>query len=96
MFASDKTKPNKKISRRKLDQFRKSIESWEKMGEKESRDGDAELAEMHAEDVADLRSILRFIETGAFENAAEAIYDLDTMASDQIPDDIYYAIVPGN
>ena len=95
MFASDKTKPYKKISRRKLDQFRKSIESWEKMGEKESRDGDAELAEMHAEDVADLRAILRFIETGAFEEAVEAINALDTMASDQIPTDIYDAVVPG-
>ncbi|MCH8823858.1 MAG: hypothetical protein IH984_10160 [Planctomycetes bacterium] len=66
------------------------------MGEKESREGDAELAEMHAEDVADLRAILRFIKTGAFENAAEAINDLDTMASDQIPTDIYNAVVPGN
>lgn len=95
MFASDKTKPSKKISRRKLDQFRKSIESWEKMGQKESLHGDAELAEMHAGDVADLRAILRFIEIGAFENAVEAINDLDTMASDQIPTDIYNAVVPG-
>ena len=86
MFASDKTKPRKKIGRRKLDQFRKSIESWEKMGEKESLEGDAELAEMHAEDVADLRVILRFIETGAFEDAVEAINDPDTMAGDLIPD----------
>ena len=95
MFASDKTKPSKKISSRKLDQFRKSIESWERMGEKESRDGDVELAEMHAEDVADLRAILRFIETGAFEDAVEAINDLDTMASDQIPDAIYNSVVTG-
>ena len=96
MFASDKTKPSKKIGRRKLDQFRKSIESWEKMGEKESLDGDAELAEMHAEDVADLRTILRFIEAGALEDAAEAINDLDTMASDLIPTAIYNAVVQGN
>ena len=50
---------------------------------------------MHAEDVADLRAILRFIETGAFEEAVEAINALDTMASDQIPTDIYDAVVPG-
>ena len=95
MVASDKTKLRKKISCRKLDQFRKSIASWEKMGEKESLDGDAELAEMHAEDVDDLRAILRFIETGALENAVEAINDLHTIASDQIPTYIYNAVVPG-
>lgn len=96
MAASDKTKPRKKISRRKLDQFRESIEAWEIMGETASQNGETEMTEMHAEDVVDLRKILRLIETGAYDQAVEAIYDLDTMASDQIPDAIYNTILQGD
>ena len=95
MIASDKNKQSNKISNRKLDQFRKSVEAWEIMGEAASQNGEAELAAILTEGVTDLRNILRLIETGAFENAAEAIYDLDTLASDQIPTDIYNAVVPG-
>ena len=96
MFSSDKTKPNKKISHRKLDQFRKSIEAWETMGEAASQNGEAELATILTEGATDLRKILRLIETGEHQKAVEAINDLDTMASEQIPDVIYQAIMPGN
>ena len=95
MFASDKTKLSKKIGRCKLDQFRKSIEAWEILGEAASQNGEAELAAILTEDVTDLRNILQLIETGADHQAVEAIYDLGTMASDQIPDAIYNAILPG-
>ena len=96
MFTSDKAMPSEKISRRNLDQLRNSIEAWEIMGEAASQNGETEMAEMHAEDVVDLRKILRLIEIGALDQAVEAIYDLDTMASDQIPDAIYNTIVQGD
>ena len=60
------------------------------------QDGDAELAAGYAEDVADLRAILRLIETGARHEAAEAIDCLDTLVRDQIPIRLYDAVVPGS
>ncbi len=47
------------------------------------------------EQMADLRAILRLIETGALDEAAEAIDCLDTLVRDQIPIRLYDAIVPG-
>ncbi len=43
-----------------------------------------ELAAGYAEDVADLHTIPRLIETGALHEAAEAIDCLDTLIRDQI------------
>ncbi len=60
------------------------------------RDGDVELAAGYAEDVADLRAILRLIEAGALHEAAEAIDCLDTLVRDQIPTRLYESVVPGN
>ena len=60
------------------------------------QDGDVELAAAFAEDVADRRAILRFIETGTLHEAAEAIDCLDTLVRDQIPIRLYDAVVPGN
>ena len=60
------------------------------------RDGDVELAAAYAEDVADLRAILRLIESGALHEAAEVVDCLDTLVRDQIPIRLYDAIVPGN
>ncbi len=36
--------PTNRIARRDLEQFRQSIESWERHGREAGRDGDAELA----------------------------------------------------
>ncbi len=55
MIATARPNPTKPIRRRKLGQFRQSIESWERRGTEAGRDGDAELAAGYAEDVADLR-----------------------------------------
>ena len=52
-------------------------------------------ADTFAGDVADLRAILRLIEAGALDKAAEAIDCLDTLIRDQIPICLY-AVVPGN
>lgn len=93
MFAIDKTKPSEKIGRCNLDQLRKSIEAWEIMGEAASQNGEAELAAILTECVTDLRNILRLMETGEHHQAAEAIYNLDKFARDQIRDAIYNAIV---
>ena len=60
------------------------------------RDGDVELAAGYAEDVADLRAILRLIETGALHEATEAIDCLDTLVRDQLPQRLYDAVVPGS
>ena len=60
------------------------------------RDGELELAAGYAEDVADLRAILRLIEAGAVHEAAEAIDCLDTLVRDQIPIRLYDAVIPGN
>ena len=54
-----------------------------------------ELAAGYAEDVADLRVILRLIETGAPHEAAEVVDCLDTFVRDLIPTGRYGAIVPG-
>ena len=93
-----RARPNRprQIRRRELEQFRQSIESWERQGQEAGRDGDAELAAGYAEDVADLRAILRLIETGALDEAAEAIDRLDTLIRDQIPDRLYDLVVPGS
>ena len=55
-----------------------------------------ELAAAYAEDVADLRAILRLIETGALHEVPEAIDCLDTLVRDQIPIRLYDAIVLGS
>ena len=55
-----------------------------------------ELAAGYAEDVADLRAILLLIESGELDEAAEAIYCLDTLIRDQIPIRLYESVVPGN
>ncbi len=55
-----------------------------------------ELAAGYAEDVADLRAILRLVETGALREAAETIDCLDTLVRDQIAIRLYDAIVLGN
>ncbi len=96
MIAS--TRPNRlrQIRRREFEQFRQSIESWDRHGREAGRDGDVELTAVYAEDVADLCAILRFIESGALHEAAEAIGCLDALVRDQIPIRLYDAIEPGN
>ena len=96
MTATGRPNPTRQIRRRELEQFRQSIESWERQGQEAGRDGDAELAAGSAEDVADLRAILRLIEAGALHEAAEAIDCLDTLVRDQIPIRFYESVVPGN
>ncbi len=93
-----KARPNRtrQIRRSELDQFQQSIESWDRHGREAGRDGDAELAAAYAEDVAELRAILRLIGRGALHEAAEAIDCLDTLVRDQIPIHLYDAILPGN
>ena len=96
MIATPRPNPTRQIRRRELDKFRQSIDSWERQGQEAGRDGDAELAAGYTEDVADLRAILRFIESGALHEAAEAIDCLDTLVRDQIPTRLYELVVPGN
>ncbi len=93
MIATAKPIPTRQIRRRDLERFRQSIESWERQGKEAGRDGDAELAATYAEDVADLRAILRLIAAGASDEAAEAIDCLDTLIRDQIPIRLFDAIV---
>ncbi len=88
--------PTRQIRSRDLEQFRQSVESWERQGQEAGRDGDVELAAEYAEDVADLRAILRLIETGALHEAAEAIDCLNTLVRDQLPQHLYDAVVPGS
>ena len=95
MIAAARPKPTKQIRRREFEQFRQSIESWDRLGQEAGRDGDTELAAGYAEDMADLRAILQLIETGALHEAAEAIDCLDTLVRDQIPIRLYDAVVPG-
>ena len=96
MIATATPNCTRQIRRRELEQFRRSIESWERQGKEAGRDGDVELAAGYAEDVADLRAILRLIETGALHEAAEAIDYLDTLVRDQLPQRLYEAVVPGD
>ena len=96
MMATTRPNPTRQIRRTDLAKFRQSIESWKRQGKEAGRDGDAELAAGYAEDVADLRAILGLIETGALDEAAEAIDSRDTLVRDQIPIRLYNAIVPGN
>ena len=96
MIATTRPNRTRQIRRRELEQFRQSIESWERQGKEAGRDGDVELAAGYAEDVADLRAILRLIETGALDEAAEAIDCLDTLVRDQLPQRLYDAVVPGS
>ncbi len=96
MIATAKPDPTSQIRRRELEQFRQSIESWERQGKEAGRDGDVELAAGYAEDVADLCAILRLIETGALQEATEVVDRLDALVRDQIPIRLYDAIAPGN
>ncbi len=95
-MATTRPNPTRQIRRSDLEKFRQSIESWERRGKEAGRDGDAELAAGYAEDVADLRAILRLIEAGALDEAAEATDCLDTLVRDQIPQRLYEAVVPGS
>ena len=96
MIATASASRTNRIARRDLEQFRQSIESWERQGQEAGRDGDAELAAGYAEDVAHLRAILRLIETGALHEAVEAIDCLDTLVRDQLPQRLYEAVVSGS
>ncbi len=96
MIATTRPNPTRQIRRGDLEKFRQSIESWERQGKEAGRDGDAELAGGYAEDVADLRAILRLVETGAVHEAAEAIDHRDTWVRDQLPQRLYDAVVPGS
>ncbi len=96
MIATAKPTRPRQIRRRDLEQFRQSIESWERHGRQAGQDGDVELSAAYGEDAAELRAILRLIETGALHEAAEAIDCLDTLVRDQIPIRLYDAIVLGN
>ncbi len=96
MIATARPNPTRQIRRRELEQLRQRSESGKRQGQEAGRDGDAELAAGYAEDVADLRAILRLIETGALHEAAEAIDCLDTLVRDQIPIRFYESVVPGN
>ena len=93
MSARASASPTNRTARNDLDQFRQSIESWERHGREAGRDGDVELAAGYAEDVADLRAILRLIETGALDEAAEAIDCLDTLVRDQLPQYLYEKMI---
>ena len=96
MIARARPNRTRQIRRRELEQFRQSIESWERHRREAGRDGDAELAAAYGEDAADLRAILRLIETGSLHEAAEAIDCLDTLVRDQLPQRLYEAVVPGS
>ena len=96
MTATPRPNPTRQVRRREHERFRRSIESWDRHGRDAGRDGDAELAAGYAEDVAELRAILRLIETGALHEAAEAIDCLDTLVRDQLPQRLYEAVVPGS
>ncbi len=96
MIARASASPTNRIARGDLEQFRQSIESWERHAHEAGQDGEVELAAAYAEDAADLRSILRLIETGALHEAAEAIDCLDTLVRDQIPQRLSDAVVPGS
>ncbi len=93
-MATTRPNPTRQIRCSDLEKFRQSIESWESQGKEAGRDGDAELAAGYAEDLTDLRAILRFIETDALHEAAEAIDCLDTLVRNHIPIRLYDAIVP--
>ena len=96
MFATARPNPTRQIRRRELEQFRRSIASSERHGREAGRDGDVELAAGYADDVADLRAILRLIESGALHEAAEAIDCLDTLVRDQLPQRLYDAVGAGS
>ncbi len=96
MIASTRPNRTRQIRRSELEQFRQSLKSRDRHGRGAGRDGDVELAAGYAEDVADLRAILRLIESGALHEATEAIDCLDTLVRDQIPIRLYDAVVPEN
>ena len=96
MIARARPTLTRQIRRREVELFRQSIESWERQGREAGRDADVERATGYAEDVADLRAILRLNETGALHKAAEAIDCLDTLVRDQLPQRLYDAVVPSN
>ena len=96
MIPATRPNPIRQIRRRELEQFRQSIESSDRHGREAGRDGDVELAAGYADDVADLRAILRLIESGAPHEAVEAIDCLDTLIRDHIPQSLYDAVVPGS
>ena len=96
MIARASASRTNRIACRDLEQFPQSIKSWKKHGREAGRDGDAELAAAHAEDMADLRAILRLIEAGALHEAAEAIDCPDTLVRDQIRIRLCDAIVPAD
>ncbi len=50
MIAPARSSPTKQIRPRGLEQFRQSIESWERQGQEAGRDRDVELAAGLAED----------------------------------------------
>lgn len=78
MILTTRLNPTTQIRRPEPEQFRHSIESWAEQGQEAGRDDELELAATYPQDVADLRAILRLIESGTLHEAAEAVAAADT------------------
>lgn len=77
-----------RIKKQYIKDFEKAIKAW-----KAQRGDDKELIACYKNDRADLRKIVSFIKKRQFKEADEAIYELDTVVRDQVPEEIYDLIV---
>jgi hypothetical protein len=90
----DAKKTNKRTLRCCLNRMDLAIGQWRLQGERAAKNGDAELAEQYAADVADLKAFRDAFAAEDFETAGRLADAMDTIVRDQIPLQVYHAVFP--
>lgn len=82
-----------KITEQDIAKFKKSIRNWKWVPQPGDTPADTKMMKrVHLKDREDLRMVLHYVEQGAYRDAAQEAYFLDTIVRDQIPTKIYNII----
>ena len=87
-------KPNKRTIACYTRRLDTAIAEWRIYGERAAKDGDKELAEQYAKDVADLTALRDAFAAGDMAEAGRLADAMETIVRDQIPVHVYHTIFP--
>jgi hypothetical protein len=87
-------KTNKRTLRSYLRRMDLAIAEWQLRGKRVAKEGDAELAEQYATDVADLMAFREAFAAEDFDTAGRLADAMDTIVRDQIPLQVYHTVFP--
>lgn len=79
-----------RITKQHIKDFNKAIRAWKDNG---SFKNDKGMLACYKKDRADMRKIVTMLKKGQFSEAGEAMWGLDTIVRDQIPNSVYDLVV---